>query len=341
MIFNFVKERIQDADTLQGHGAEYFAPLEELEKRSKNNYSKNIFDSSILRQGDYDGTNPTIRVSQNVEDRPYVEVGETYTISSRNSELLMSIGVTDENNSIIQSGGGVATGTRTVTISKSGYLFTVFGFAGSDGIDWNNITVTDVVNAKVQIERGTVATEYEEFFKNNKELTEDCAKKKDLANYFPKSGGEVNGNVEVKSTTNEVRKVAVENFLRRVTLEVGTDGTVYLWDATNNKPLASFTLDGSNTINGTASGNLPLDGGGTVKAPISCPMGIQNTASLISMLEFLGKDGRLGLLGFDGADNPIFYDTSHRRHSLLHDGNSAKVVISDTAPSDTSALWVY
>lgn len=249
------EKQVGDAKKLDGHAAEYFAALDMVQ-------SKNIFDSSVLRQGDYNDTSHTIRVSQNVEDRPYVKEGETYTISCQNSELQMAVLVSDEDNNIIQNFRGMAPGTFTFTIQKNGYLGTVFSFDYYDG-KWEAIAVNDVVNAKVQIERGSEATEYEEFFKNNRELTEDCATKKDLANYFKNTGGTVENAtfgeaLRVKRTSAYDSVTTYENSeevlgyigMSNTKKPIYTDETkanTYELLHTGNKPNGSYTGNGSAT----------------------------------------------------------------------------------------------
>lgn len=54
------------------------------------------------------------------------------------------------------------------------------------------------------------------------------------------------------------------------------------------------------------------------------------------------KDGTKVLLIVQANQNGAFFrDTSGTTHTLLHTGNSAKVAIQESAPTDTTALWVY
>lgn len=75
----------------------------------------------------------------------------------------------------------------------------------------------------------------------------------DLANCLSKSGGTIDGDLEIKSTSLVERKLAIQNSIRRITLEVATNGTSYLWDGTNQEPIIENTQDGTNTFNGTAN----------------------------------------------------------------------------------------
>ena len=60
-----------------------------------------------------------------------------------------------------------------------------------------------------------------------------------------------------------------------------------------------------------------------------------------AMVRFDDAKGFLGFLGFENVHTPIFSDSNGNPYPLHHDGNSAKVAIQSTAPSDTSALWVW
>jgi len=86
---------------------------------------------------------------------------------------------------------------------------------------------------------------------------------------------------------------------------------------------------------------LSLDGGGTVKGAKSTLLILENTSSDGCYQEFRGSNGKNGSLGFIGANNAVILTTANNAYALHHDGNSAKVVISQTAPSDNKALWVY
>lgn len=159
-----------------------------------------------------------------------------------------------------------------------------------------------------------------------------------LKNYLNKTtGGEINGDITAKSTSATARKVGVENLNRRITLELIKNGTGYLWDGTNGKALATFKLNEDPVWNGTASGCLPLDGGGEVQKSGDIPFAIKNKTadSVTSLIGFTAGDGSTLALGLSGGKAVI-----SGQGEILNTGNSAKVVISSTAPADTSALWV-
>jgi hypothetical protein len=108
------------------------------------------------------------------------------------------------------------------------------------------------------------------------------------------------------------------------------------WTLTWKKLSDADTLDGKH-----ASDFLPITGG-TLSQPNSVVLNIHNTAanSLYSLLYFYANSVGLGALGFMGANNPILYTTDGAAKGLLHEGNSSKVIVSTTAPADTTAVWI-
>lgn len=105
------------------------------------------------------------------------------------------------------------------------------------------------------------------------------AKNEDLANYLPKTGGHVTGNIyhRVESATTLVDRYT--NSVVEIQFGVWSDGFRGLYDSTSGKNIIRLKPDGTMQI--------------------------------------------------DGNNTP------------LHSGNSAKVAIQSSAPTDTSALWVY
>jgi hypothetical protein len=168
-----------------------------------------------------------------------------------------------------------------------------------------------------------------------------------LANYFKNTGGTIDGNVSVQSSKAESRQIDLRNSVRRVYQTILEDGTYYLYDGTNGKGIIQSNPDGKTIANLTATGNLPLNGGGTVQANSTTPLGVKNTASAtgtIALIAFAGTVGKLGGLGFKNTNQPVFQYSEGGTEDILHTGNSAKVAFteSDTeAPSDTTALWAH
>ena len=79
----------------------------------------------------------------------------------------------------------------------------------------------------------------------------------DLESYLPKKGGTVDEILYIGSTgatTGET--LAIQNSKRAVLHQVTADGRYVLYDNTNGESIITSALDGTNTFNGTASGNL-------------------------------------------------------------------------------------
>lgn len=170
--------------------------------------------------------------------------------------------------------------------------------------------------------------------------------------FFKNSGGTVNGDIKAKKEGNVDAGIWAQNGLARFGLFVQNNGTHGLYDADLGKWILDVSQDGSAVkLYGTASGNLPLTGGKVDWLYVyaednNVPMRLYNLKSNNVWTQYHGMNSELlGWLGFDGKNNPCFWGTengiaSQKRHTLHHDGNSAKVHIGTAAPSDTSALWV-
>lgn len=84
---------------------------------------------------------------------------------------------------------------------------------------------------------------------------------------------------------------------------------------------------------------LPLSGGTVGNGNTDTPISIQGN-NKASWLDFKTSEGIvLGFLGFDAVNNPTFGSTT-ARYSLLHTGNSYRIVKDTTAPSDTTCVWI-
>lgn len=237
--------------------------------------------------------------------------------------------------------------------------------------------------------------------------------------FFPKSGGTLDGSVRVASDGADDMQLGLANSARNVFQEVTPSGNYYLYDNTHDKYIIRSLSDGTTTLGGTASGNLPLTGGrltggvdismatpfidfvsddskdytirfiengrgvldiingdnngkrlridtdaltgvniplhsgnyseyalpntgGEIAAPKTAPLSVHNSSTdgTNIFLAFKLNTSTLGYLGFKGADNPVVYSANMGTKTLHHDGNSAKVHIGTSAPSDTSALWI-
>lgn len=82
--------------------------------------------------------------------------------------------------------------------------------------------------------------------------------------------------------------------------------------------------------------------GGTVRNHTPAPFNIDNlnAGEILSLIGYYAEGAQLGLLGFHGTNNPVFYSTAGTINLLHHDGNSAKVILDDSAPTDNTALWI-
>lgn len=126
----------------------------------------------------------------------------------------------------------------------------------------------------------------------------------DLANYFKNTGGDINGDVTVKSASATNISTDLKNSVRDILNRVYADGTYRLYDITNDTYIILSKADGTNTFNGTASGCLPLDGTGEVVASNLLPLKAKNSAANSCFTRYSGKDGVLGFLGFMEANTP-------------------------------------
>lgn len=85
---------------------------------------------------------------------------------------------------------------------------------------------------------------------------------------------------------------------------------------------------------------LPLSGG-TVISDGWTPLGVKTREGNNVLFPFSGASGILGYLAFFGENNPVFRNVSGSNFSLLHTGTSAPTKVQASAPSDTSAVWVW
>lgn len=165
---------------------------------------------------------------------------------------------------------------------------------------------------------------------------------KDASEYFTTDGGTINGNVNIGSANDGAQKrFNLINSKRRILLEVDTDGKAYLSDYTNNKEIISSTADGTNTFNGTATGNLPLDGGGTVKGGY-VPLTLEDVLSQGAYIGFKGTSGDLGFFGFGTKDAPsVIMSDGATSRELLHSGNVGNYALPKNAPQLNDGESLY
>lgn len=163
-----------------------------------------------------------------------------------------------------------------------------------------------------------------------------------LAGYLPKTGGAVEGSLTVGTIDDaDNRTLYLFNNARRIMFRVNTDGSFNFYDITHDQNIIRSTPEGINILYGIATDCLALNGGGTVSGVSVHPVTIDSTSDILStLLRFTHKGSVYGFLGFDGANDPVYADANGNSKTLLHTGNSAPIVKSTTAPSDTSAVWI-
>lgn len=142
--------------------------------------------------------------------------------------------------------------------------------------------------------------------------------------YLQKAGGVLNDNLQINTERDTPFVINRTN---------ASDVEAYHKYYVNGTELGGFGYYGANnpvvlmngsvkTIATTAdlADYLPKSGG-KVGTASSTPFSVENTGSGNVMIDFLVNGVRQGLFGFNGVDNPIFYDTNHKEHPLLHTGN--------------------
>lgn len=244
-------------------------------------------------------------------------------------------GKTELRTSILEKALAVGVGVHEYTLSGSSYSgddlpYASYGYGSATIYKRSTASIAVVlwgVNAcpypSFNYYNGTTWTGWNEF---------------DLANYLPLTGGILTGSLRSKVTSGETGFIA-ENDKGLLSLIINGNGTRGLYSSDLAKWFIYANPDGAVKVNGTASGNLPLTGGTVSKAGRS-PIELRSTNSNNVTTLYSGTSGTLGELGFIGVDNPTFRNTSGVNNTLLHTGNSAKVHIDTSAPSDTTALWI-
>ena len=161
----------------------------------------------------------------------------------------------------------------------------------------------------------------------------------DLANYLGLGGGYITGSEAGigKPDSQTGYTWGFKNANRYMGFQVLDWGAFRLVDLTSGMGMPKVfdsIKSGSNIVNtfyGTASGNLPLNGGGTVSKSNNDVLTLKNTSSIYNYLKFEGKAGLLGGLGFSGADVPVFLDsTGGTTKRLLHVGNYSDYALPKT-----------
>lgn len=169
----------------------------------------------------------------------------------------------------------------------------------------------------------------------------------ELAKYLPLTGGRIDGSVSlyIEDTSKYIAYYAV-NALRKFELGIATNGDIKFHDSTNGKTIINSKLDGTNTFNGTATGNLPSSGGTVknlnVERNSDSLLVLKNTTEgatgAYTVLRAVGVDGEV----YIGMDNGIpRVGGKNGWGDILHTGNSAKVWTEASTPPDTSYVHIY
>lgn len=144
--------------------------------------------------------------------------------------------------------------------------------------------------------------------------------------------------VRAESAAERAEGIAGGDFATNKRVDDIVNGTTQVGD--------SNRLDGHDSEyfakNEDLANYLVKDGGGTVYGETDNLINLKNMKArgTIQLLKFdTSYLGELGKIGFAGKDNPVVQLSSGYKN-LHHDGNSAKVVKSASAPSDTSAIWI-
>ena len=161
----------------------------------------------------------------------------------------------------------------------------------------------------------------------------------DLANYLPLSGGQIDTTLGVPLGLNTTKDYALIEFKKNDT-RTGCIGV------SDNKP--TFLDANGNWRDMLHSGNvgtyaLPISGG-TIKGTNATPLEVNNTdsTSSTSLTKFAtAKEGTMGSLGFAGANNPVCALPNGGVKKLLHEGNSAKVLVQSTPLTAEGSIRVW
>ena len=168
------------------------------------------------------------------------------------------------------------------------------------------------------------------------------ADKTDLANYLPKSGGDINGSVNVKTDENVNISLAMKNAMREVFFRVYKEGAFRLYDNTNGKNIMVCNPDGTNTFNGTATGNVPLTSGQSapyVSTQANKVITFNNSRTDSSMawinIDIGGQN--VGAYGSKSDGTPIVWANGSTKE-LLHSGNVGSYALPITGGKLTGEL---
>lgn len=165
-----------------------------------------------------------------------------------------------------------------------------------------------------------------------------------LASYLPTTGGTIKGYsatpLNVNNAKDDTNNATIVTFQRKGT----TNGGLGFYGA--NKPYyfnSSLSPVGELLHSGNVGDYaLPVKGGNVGDGTQHTPFGVIGGTEFTLIQYKDNTNVSRGAIGFKGTNNPVVLDaTAQNAYSIHHDGNSAKVAIQATAPTDTTALWVY
>ena len=121
---------------------------------------RNLLPINDMEQGDYNGTNKTVRISIPLAKRKYIEAGTILTFSTIDDLLLSWFVITDDSNNIIEYCiQGSNEKEYIFTVQHSGYLTPIFGKSDGNG-SWTEVTIDYIRNCYIKLEKGNKATDW-------------------------------------------------------------------------------------------------------------------------------------------------------------------------------------
>ena len=137
---------------------------------------------------------------------------------------------------------------------------------------------------------------------------------------FTTAGGTINGDVIIGKESDEVaRNFVLRNKNRSILIQALANGDFRIYDNTRGAQVLKLGLDGTNTFNGTASGNLPLTGG-TVENANRRVMSVSNNSGTAASIGYRNGDTLLGEIGVKST-GAFFNESNGTSHTILHTGN--------------------
>ena len=171
---------------------------------------------------------------------------------------------------------------------------------------------------------------------------------KDLANYLPRDGGNVDGNVTMLSNSAVDRDFTIKNSKREILSRVSDGGGYILHDITNGKRIIESAVDGTNTFNGIAENANFLSVKNSDEVNFKGLNGKDKMYFNFRDADTNGIDSiplSAYVFGNKSCSSTDFIQLVMNQGSgtryILHTGNSAKVVVSNTPLTAEGAVRVW